>query len=184
MKKSVICIMGIIFIMMFSITSTTTSFGADLVNPKDVVGLEFKNLPKTMKIDPNVIGAMRGRWNNHTLTQFKNQWKAASDAVLLVNAVIPQLDSSILLLKQKEEECMNKTYTLSEAIAAGCQDNLFECSKILFDNCRRDAREVVLGKCYDLLIMIGPPAACTGCGGVIGHGSDALRSMDQWCKAL
>ena len=44
MKKSVICFMGFIFIMMFAITSTT--FGADLVR---------RTLPSTIKLDPSVI---------------------------------------------------------------------------------------------------------------------------------
>jgi hypothetical protein len=151
MKKSVICILGIIFII--GLATTARSFALDLVAqalPKSV----FQNLPSTIKIDPNVITAAHIRYTKR-LSEFKQKWKTVTDYVAEVNGLIPGLAQRAASLKQKEEECMNKPWTTAEITAANCPDSgTVECSKILYARCRRPALLALQQYEYEMLAKL------------------------------
>jgi hypothetical protein len=180
MKKSVICILGIIFII--GLATTATSYAIDLVAqalPKKV----FKSLPSTIKIEPNVIKVKRIS-SSSKLSEFKQKWKGVTDGVAAVNARLPMLEQLAASLKQKEEECMNKQYTtgeITEVCAAAGADSIDECSRLLFFSCCR--ADAIALKSYLTDYVLGRVGECPGGGqgfGVTDYSDDSGRTLAAW----
>ena len=174
MRKSVICILGIIFIIMFAITSTT--FGADLVNPNTAGQKKFNNLPNIIKIDPNVI---RMKMYNNNLEELKRDVSGASEKVATASGQLRRLESTLLNLKQKEEECMNKPFTQADIVAAGCsdKDNMLECSQKLFDECVRPTRGDALSAINDVNVLLAGGLARAGAVTLLLHADEILKML-------
>ena len=153
MKKSVICILGIIFIM--GLATAVTSLAFAIESPQAGHKSALKQLPSTIKIDPNVINAQKNMISNKKLSEFKQKWKSVTDGVAAVNALIPGLEQLAASLKQKEVECMNKPFTYADVVAAGCPDDIMECSKILYKICIRSEANAAMEHVSALTMYIG-----------------------------
>jgi hypothetical protein len=134
MKNLVICILGIVFVMMFAITSKT--FGADPVPKFQKTRMAqpagVRKLPGNITIMPNDISIPP-----LPTSQIRGLWQKVSGLLAEVNNRLPQLDQEIYKLKNKVEECKNKTYSEADQKAAGCYDTqpLKECQENLFFHC-------------------------------------------------
>ena len=140
MKQFLTCISGIALIMMFAITSTVYGAAPNQktgVTPAPNAGTTpaaFKNLPSTIKINPNDVMM---KLVDPTSAKFKADWQKMSNAAADVNKNMPLLDQKIALLNAKIQECTNKSYTQADMTAAGCDDNMTvkQCSNNIYAHC-------------------------------------------------